>query len=818
LLEFFRVPVTLFVEHVNLLMLKRNVDLRPAIAWLFCCLLVLQSISAAEKAHAGITITRYGGGEEIARNVASSFDAGDSYRTPAGRRSLKRIAGLVAITPRPGASAPQISGYSVESQTASGPVVLAIPDKERKRELAERDQLNLRLTGIRQMNGIASANAVFMDPQTGRRLILAQSVIVKLKDGSEAKGWLSRRAQPTRPLGGTTDQFLISMASASAEEIFQEVNVQFDDPDVEWAEPDTIGEMVKHLAPNDPFFPNQWHLNNIGQGHGTTNADVNAVEAWDVTSGSPRVVIAILDDSVEINHPDLSANIFQNGAEIANGVDDDGNGYIDDLRGWDFVNNDNDPSPVLVDDAHGVACAGVAAAVANNGQGVAGAAFNCRILPVRMFGVPNSTLAQSIYYAAGRASDGVGRWRGADVISISLGLPQSTVATAALAWAGTNGRGGKGCPIFVASGNSASRWLSATLDDIPAGTHTYEWVYRKDASISAGADTVWLDGVTFPDGTGESFEAVSLPGGWTTFGNANWFTVQNNVGGNHGLTGWSGANARAARAGDIGDNQTSGLRVTKTTGGGAVSFRVWVSAEFDPTRYFDYLEFRVDGIVRFRIDDDPTIAPDTTIGYPANLTNVMAVGASTDFDFRADYSCYGPELAFVTPSGGGFSGIWTTDRTGLVGYEEGDYSERFSGTSSACPLAAGVAGLVLNANTNLSSRNVRRLMQATCDKIGNVTYTGNTNLFYGWGRINAARALSNAVPRIISLQTNAGNVVLRFPSVLGWTYNLERAASLSGPWAAIQSNIAGTGSVLQLNDARVTTPTMRRHYRLRVLP
>ena len=109
-------------------------------------------------------------------------------------------------------------------------------------------------------------------------------------------------------------------------------------------------------------------------------------------------------------------------------------------------------------------------------------------------------------------------------------------------------------------------------------------------------------------------------------------------------------------------------------------------------------------------------------------------------------------------------------------------------------------------------------MQATCEKIGNVTYTGNTNLFYGWGRINAARALSNAVPRIVSLQTNAGNVLLRFPSVLGWTYNLERAASLPGTWTAIQSNVAGTGNIIQLTDARVTTPAMRRVYRLRVLP
>jgi hypothetical protein len=109
-------------------------------------------------------------------------------------------------------------------------------------------------------------------------------------------------------------------------------------------------------------------------------------------------------------------------------------------------------------------------------------------------------------------------------------------------------------------------------------------------------------------------------------------------------------------------------------------------------------------------------------------------------------------------------------------------------------------------------------MRATCDKIGNVTYTSGTNQFYGYGRINAATAVSNAVPRISSIQTNANTLAIRFPSIAGWTYNLERANTITGAWASVQSNIAGTGNLISLNDTRVTTPPAARFYRLRVLP
>jgi subtilisin family serine protease len=291
--------------------------------------------------------------------------------------------------------------------------------------------------------------------------------------------------------------------------------------------------------------------------------------------------------------------------------------------------------------------------------------------------------------------------------------------------------------------------------------------------------------------------------------------VQNNVSGNRALTGWNGQSARAVRAGTIGHGQVSTLRVTRANSmPGEITFRIWVSAE----EGYDGVEFYVDNAFYFALIDDPFAAPVITLDYPARLPDVIAVGASADLDFRSDYSCYSGKLDFVAPSDGGISSVTAIDVTGAFGYEPGDYLNYFGGTSAACPMAAGVAGLVLSANTNLSAGNVRRLMHATCDKIGNVTYTSNTNLFYGRGRINAAGAVSNAVPRIASLQTNAASVLIRFNSVLGWSYNLERATGINGPWSPIQSNVAGTGSVIQLTDTRVATPSAQRYYRLRVLP
>lgn len=166
--------------------------------------------------------------------------------------------------------------------------------------------------------------------------------------------------------------------------------------DVEAVQLDGRGEGAQ--APNDPSFGTQWHLKNVAH----PGADIHALGGWTWSQGSASVVVAILDSGGDWDHPDLASRIWSNPGEIAaNGVDDDANGYVDDIRGWDFVNNDNNP---MDDHGHGTNVAGIVGAATNNGLGVAGVDWNCRLMLAKNLNASNSGFyswwTASIYYAA----------------------------------------------------------------------------------------------------------------------------------------------------------------------------------------------------------------------------------------------------------------------------------------------------------------------------------------------------------------------------------------------------------------------------------
>ena len=151
------------------------------------------------------------------------------------------------------------------------------------------------------------------------------------------------------------------------------------DPRVEYAQPNYVLYALE--IPNDPRFPDLWGLNNTGQTGGTADADIDAAEAWDVFTGSSDVLVAVIDSGVDYTHPDLAANMWTNPGEIAgNGIDDDGNGFIDDIRGYDFANNDADP---MDDNDHGTHCSGTIGGVGNNGVGVTGVNWDVTIMALK---------------------------------------------------------------------------------------------------------------------------------------------------------------------------------------------------------------------------------------------------------------------------------------------------------------------------------------------------------------------------------------------------------------------------------------------------
>jgi subtilisin family serine protease len=202
---------------------------------------------------------------------------------------------------------------------------------------------------------------------------------------------------------------------------------------------DTISQRMN--VPNDPFFGLQWFFDNTGQFSGSSpNADIQATQAWSITEGSSSIIIAVLDDGVQINHPDLAAKI---------------------VSPYDAVTGDNDPSPfdtaiTRAEDGHGTAVAGLVGAVSGNNLGVAGTCRLCRIMPIRIF---RSELTGSGVQLIGSVTFTTNaiNWavnNGAAVLSNSWGQTPSTSVTNAFRNATTNGRGGLGAVVAVAAGNS----------------------------------------------------------------------------------------------------------------------------------------------------------------------------------------------------------------------------------------------------------------------------------------------------------------------------------------------------------------------------
>ncbi len=224
------------------------------------------------------------------------------------------------------------------------------------------------------------------------------------------------------------------------------------DPNVEYAEPDYVGH--GHFVPDDPNFCNQWGLLNNGPDFaphpGTVDADVDATEAWSFWGPEHVIILAILDTGVDLDHPDLGGVIWQNTPECSGipGIDDDGNGYVDDCHGYDFANSDGNPQD---DHGHGTVDAGIAGALTNNNVGVAGLVggpFNPhRIMAVKVLDSTNwglySWWSSGLYYAANN---------GASVINMSMGgtsFSSSLQDAVNYAW-------GQGCVVVASMGNANS--------------------------------------------------------------------------------------------------------------------------------------------------------------------------------------------------------------------------------------------------------------------------------------------------------------------------------------------------------------------------
>lgn len=193
-------------------------------------------------------------------------------------------------------------------------------------------------------------------------------------------------------------------------------------PVVEYVQPNYIKYLQQ--VPNDPGFNQQWALQNTGQRvpasggvTGTSGADIKATDAWEISQGDQDIVIAIIDSGIDLTHPDLKTNLWTNSAESAGlaGIDDDGNGRVDDVNGWDFVHNDNRPLDL---NNHGTRIAGIIAAAGNNGSDVTGVMWRASLMPLQVFDPRGFATTENIVSAIDYAIA-----NGADLINASFGAP-----------------------------------------------------------------------------------------------------------------------------------------------------------------------------------------------------------------------------------------------------------------------------------------------------------------------------------------------------------------------------------------------------------
>ena len=255
-------------------------------------------------------------------------------------------------------------------------------------------------------------------------------------------------------------------------------------PSVEAVEMNRLNRPCAGIVPNDPNYGEQWNL-----------ALMNMPQAWDIEQGNPEVTVAVVDGGVDMQHPEFRSQLWRNVGEVpGNGVDDDGNGYVDDLNGWDFSDaptlpsngdstvRDNEPED---ERGHGTQVSGIIGAAANNGIGIAGIAWRCRLMPLRAdfkYGgggyLQNDDVAAAIVYAADN---------GAQVINMSWGdTVNAFLIEDAVAYAYA-----RGCVMVAAAGNKGTvgSWYPAGLKTvISVAWLTKERQLNGDSNFGATID------------------------------------------------------------------------------------------------------------------------------------------------------------------------------------------------------------------------------------------------------------------------------------------------------------------------------------------
>ena len=562
------------------------------------------------------------------------------------------------------------------------------------------------------------------------------------------------------------------------------------DRNVEYAEPNYIVHAT--AVPDDPSFSELWGLHNTEQSvngtTGTSDADIDAPEAWEVTSGSPNVVIAVIDSGVAYSHPDFydpvdpannniwlntaeddiqghcSDGIDDNGngfiddcAECANGADDDFNGYIDDCRGWDFIGDDNDPNDYHDRVGHGTHVAGTIAAFGNNGTAITGVMWRSRIMPLRFLGINGSgniaNAVSAIEYATSNGAHVINNSWGGGPFSQTLHDAITASTAVIVCAAGNYSMDNDAVPYYPASYDSPNIIAVAATDqndiladfsntgllsvDIAApGRNIYSSIPEH---VYGAAETL------YPAGGGvENFDSqtgiIPTSGdllGWRSGGtNQTWeITAGTGTGGTNSLEDSPAANYENNTNSFAGYTaQIPAVKDNIYT----LSFQ-WKGSLEDDADFLDIV-YSPDSLSWYLIRDNSADGilsiTGSSSGIFANFSTLKFTEIAEEHDsFYFGMRLYSDES--ITEDGIYIDNFTVTRKPVVInGYTYG----YLAGTSMATPHVSGVAGLIKSLNAGLTNAEIKEALLKSVDAKSSLT----DKILTG-GRLNAHKALEYAL-------------------------------------------------------------------------
>ena len=542
-------------------------------------------------------------------------------------------------------------------------------------------------------------------------------------------------------------------------------------PAVEYAEPNYLYQL--QALPNDAQFGTLWGLHNTGQTvngtAGRADADIDAPEAWDISTGSSNVTIAVIDSGIAYDHPDLAPNIWRNSGEIAgDGVDNDNNGLVDDVHGWDFLMNDNDPmDPVDLNPGgnggHGTHVAGTIAGAGNNGTGITGVMWTARLMALKAGGVDRSLSTAGIISAIQYAIA-----KGARVINASFIGPECSLVF----YDAVRAANDAGVLFVAAAGNGGDDGIGDDNDSTPNFPSNF-----SAPSVCAGQQTAALANVIAVAATDQNDQL-------TTFSNFGATTVQVAAPG-IGINSTRPTSNITTILFHTFDSNPTGLGYafggTASTWGftNSTSFSQPYSLTDSPTGSYQnntdsfaigplfsttgQRGCRLDSRVRLQTElDTDGVLVETSPNNGASWQIINGTSGSSNAQFVpftwgdiADGAADSRfRFQFISNPSQVFDGVYL-DNVRIVcvaGRPSAttDY-QFFQGTSMATPHVAGLAGLLLSVNPNLTVAQLRNAILSTVDRKASLSVKVSSG-----GRINARAALASVVANFTVAVATAG--------------------------------------------------------------